>query len=260
MDLHLADPTSAVSQPQKSPEYASERSVGGPGAPSDRDLVIAFWSGKGWAASTIVRRYRRMVRLTLARWTGCRDVDDLAQEVFACLFERVRSLQQPAALRSFIIGITLRIVCSELRRRRRARLRVTATGEVPEPEDYYRRTAHHAPEAREALSRMEDVLARLSPSARHAFLLRCVFGMELTELASELGVSLSTAKRRVARAKSCVAAMVVREPALAGYVATSLDPSLRSAPSNSEQDDRNLRREEVATGQALKQVAQSKVA
>jgi RNA polymerase sigma-70 factor (ECF subfamily) len=201
-----------------------------------------------------------MVRLTLTRWTGCRDVDDLTQEVFACLFERIQSLQQPAALRSFIIGITLRMVCAELRRRRRARLRVTVTGQVPEPDDYYRRTAHDTREAREALSRMEDVLARLSPSARHAFLLRCVLGMELTEVATELRVSLSTAKRRVAKAKSCVAAMVCREPALAAYVATSEDPSLRCAPSNLGQDDRDLRGQHIPAGRTLKQVAQAEVA
>jgi RNA polymerase sigma-70 factor (ECF subfamily) len=182
---------------------------------SDHDLVVALGLGDRRAAVEIVRRYRALVRVTVARWTGFRDVDDLTQEVFACFFDRVASLQQPGALRSFLVGITLRVACVELRRRRRARARLTATGELPEPDEYFRRRAADDPVVRETFARLLDVIDRLSPSARHVFLLRYFHGLELVELAAEVGVSLSTAKRHVARATSCVAAMAAREPALA---------------------------------------------
>jgi RNA polymerase sigma-70 factor (ECF subfamily) len=187
------------------------------------------------------------VRVTVARWTGYGDADDLAQEVFACFFERVSSLQQPSALRSFLLGITLRIVCVELRRRRRARGRLTATGELPEPDDYFRRASVDDLDARETLSRLLDILDRLSPPARQMYLLRHLHGLELVDLAAEMGVSLSTAKRHVARTNRCVAAMVAQEPALAGYASARRD------------DERHVRRQHVSAFGAAQEVAQAEV-
>jgi RNA polymerase sigma-70 factor (ECF subfamily) len=186
-------------------------------AVTDHDLVLAVNLREPWAAAEVVRRYRGLVRVTVTRWIGYGEVDDLTQEVFACFFERVSSLQQPGALKSFLVGITLRTLCVELRRRRRARSRITATGELPEPDDYFRRTATDDLNAREVLSRLLVVLDRLSPDARHVFLLRYLHGLELVDLAAEMGVSLSTAKRHVARTNRCVAAMVAREPSLSEY-------------------------------------------
>jgi RNA polymerase sigma-70 factor (ECF subfamily) len=154
------------------------------------------------------------VRSKLHRWIGAHDLDDHVQEVFSRLFEQLPRLRQPSALRSFLIGITLRVACTELRRRRRWRLRLTATGDLP---DLAERGVDDGT-AREALSRFEAILGRLAPRTRRVFVLRHVEKLELVDVAAAMDISLATAKRHLARASVRVFAMVEREPALVDYL------------------------------------------
>ena len=181
---------------------------------SDEDLARAACSGDPRAPRAIWRRYVVQVRSKLLRWTGSHDVDDHVQEVFSRLFEQLPRLRQPSALRSFLIGITLRVACTELRRRRRWRLRLTPTGEVPEVADYDGDDGA----AREALTRFEDILDKLAPRTRRVFVLRYVEKLELIDVAAGMHISLATAKRHLARASTRVFAMVKREAALADYL------------------------------------------
>jgi RNA polymerase sigma-70 factor (ECF subfamily) len=154
------------------------------------------------------------VRSKLLRWIGPHDLDDHVQEVFSRLFEQLPRLRQPSALRSFLIGITLRVACTELRRRRRWRLRLTATGELPE---LVEQTADDGT-GRQALSRFEAILEKLAPKTRRVFVLRHVEKLELVDVAAAMDISLATAKRHLARASMRVFAMVEREPALSDYL------------------------------------------
>jgi RNA polymerase sigma-70 factor (ECF subfamily) len=74
-----------------------------------------------------------------------------------------------------------------------------------------------ASDAREALVRFRAILERLNVSDRTAFVLRFVDGIELTEVASALGVSLATIKRRLARVRSRVVLLVERDASLSQY-------------------------------------------
>jgi RNA polymerase sigma-70 factor (ECF subfamily) len=180
----------------------------------DAVLATAACAGSHVAAAIIVKRYTPRVRGKLHRWIGPTDIDDRVQEVFIRLFEQLPRLRDPNALRGFLIGITLRIACTELRRRRRSRTCLTATGEVPEP----RVKSDDSELAREALWRFESILEQLSPSSRRVFVLRYVEMLELTDVATEMGISVATAKRHLARAAATVGAMVKREPALLEYL------------------------------------------
>lgn len=183
----------------------------------DEDLARAACAGNPRAAIAIWRRYGVQVRSKLLRWIGAHDLDDHVQEVFSRLFEQLPRLRQPSALRSFLIGITLRVACTELRRRRRWRLRLTATGELPD-------IAEHGVDdgpARQALSRFESILGRLAPRTRRVFVLRHVEKLELVDVAAAMDISLATAKRHLARASLRVFAMVEREPALVDYLRDS---------------------------------------
>jgi RNA polymerase sigma-70 factor (ECF subfamily) len=150
-------------------------------------------------------------------------LDDHVQEVFSRLFEQLPRLRQPSALRSFLIGITLRVACTELRRRRRWRLHLTATGELP---DLVEHGLDDAP-AREALSRFENILGRLAPRTRRVFVLRHVEKLELVDVAAAMDISLATAKRHLARASLRVFAMAEREPALVDYLRDMKPPAVR---------------------------------
>ena len=88
---------------------------------SSDDAVLARAAAEGshLAAAIIVKRHTPRVRSKLHHWIGPTDIDDRVQEVFIRLFEQLPRLRDPNALRGFLIGVTLRIACTELRRRRK---------------------------------------------------------------------------------------------------------------------------------------------
>jgi RNA polymerase sigma-70 factor, ECF subfamily len=188
-------------------------------ADDDAALVRAAWGGDKQAHVAICRKYKALVRSKIARSVGGQDVEDHVQEVFLRLFEHLPQLRDPAALRSFIIGITLRVGGTELRRRRcRWWLTITPTGELPEPPG----SRDDGSDVREVLSRLLAILARLTPHSSQVFELRYVEEKELTDVAKAMKISLATAKRHLARASTCFFAMAEREPALADFVRSGL--------------------------------------
>ena len=56
---------------------------------------------------------RGILRRSLGLWC---DVDDQVQEVFIRFFRNLHTLRDPKVVRSFLIGITLRVASGELRR------------------------------------------------------------------------------------------------------------------------------------------------
>jgi RNA polymerase sigma-70 factor (ECF subfamily) len=176
------------------------------GQPEDEDLVRAVLAGDEAAQMAIWRRYVPLVRAKLRRSIGGQDVEDLVQEVFLRLFEYLPQLRDPAALRSFLIGITLRIAGSELRRRRcRWWLTLSATGELPEP-----CTFEDEGEKRQVVSKLLGILGQLTPVSYRFFELRFMEERELAEVADTMNVSLATAKRHLARVSARVYAMADR--------------------------------------------------
>jgi RNA polymerase sigma-70 factor (ECF subfamily) len=183
----------------------------------DDVLAAAACAGDRRAPTLIWKRYSSQVRAKLHHWIGPHDLDDHVQDVFSRLVEQLPRMRHANALRGFLMGITLRVACTELRRRRRSRLQLTVTGELPEPCDI---GGDRSP-AREAVWRFEAILGRLGPHARKLFLLRHVDQLELVDVAAAMKISLATAKRHLARASAQVNAMVAREPALDDYASSA---------------------------------------
>ena len=185
----------------------------------DVALVHAASRGDRTAQTAIWKRYLPLVRSRMSRSLGGQDVDDHVQEVFLRLFKYLPDLRDPSALRSFLIGIALRVAGSELRRRRcRYWLQLTASGDLPEPSHA---ADTNADEPREAVARLSAILENFTPESYRVIELRYVEGKELTEVAEAIDVSLATAKRHLARASARLHAIVQREPTLAGYLRTA---------------------------------------
>jgi len=186
----------------------------------DASLSRALADGQPAAASIAWDRFAPLVRGILRRSIGPdAEVEDAVQEVFLRFFRQVGGLRDAGALRPFVIGITLRVAGTELRRRRVRRwLRLTDDGDLPE-----RAGAAADGDARAALRRLYAALDRLDDAGRLIFVLRHFEGLELTELAAALDTSLATTKRRLARVTARVLAMIERDPALAEY-ARALPP------------------------------------
>ncbi len=182
----------------------------------DAALVAAVRASEPGAAGRMWDRYASLVRGILRRILGPVDVEDAVQDAFLRFFRDVGSLRDPTALRSFLIGITLHVAKSELRRRRARRwLLLSDDGVVAEPEALAADGWH---EPRAAVVRLYEILDRLSDTLRTAFVLRYVEGLELAELSAVLHCSLATTKRRVADAARRVCVLATSDPLLAPYL------------------------------------------
>jgi len=181
----------------------------------DASIVAGVVAREPGAAGRMWDRYASLVRRILRRMLGPVDVEDAVQDAFLRLFRDLGSLRDPSALRSYLIGITLHVAKSELRRRRARRwLLLSDDGDVVEPEA----TADEGHEPRAAVLRLYAVLDRISDERRTVFVLRYVEGLELGELSAVLDCSLATAKRRVADAARRVSLLAASDPLLAPYL------------------------------------------
>jgi RNA polymerase sigma-70 factor (ECF subfamily) len=175
----------------------------GPG-PEDARLVLALRAGEVGASEAIWARYANRVRRFFARYGGrwLDDIEDLTQDVFLRVFAGHRSIQKPGSLRHFIMSVAFRVLTERIRARRvRRRVCLSATGEVPEVAT----PAVADDEARHAVRRCYEILARIQTPERTAFMLRHVEEMTMDEIAERLKISKSTAKRLLSRATKKVA-------------------------------------------------------
>jgi RNA polymerase sigma-70 factor, ECF subfamily len=182
----------------------------------DAALVAAVRAREPGAAGRMWDRHAYLVRGILRRILGPVDVEDGVQDAFLRLFRDLGSLRDPAALRSFVIGITLHVAKSELRRRRAKRwLLLSDDGIIAEPDALAADEWH---EPRVAVLRLYKVLDRISDERRTVFVLRYVEGLDLAELSAVLDCSLATTKRRVADAARRVCLLAASDPVLAPYL------------------------------------------
>lgn len=169
-------------------------------------LVAGALRGDRWAEREIWYRHAPMVYGLLRRSLSSRhDPDDLVQEVFLRVFRRLSTLENTAALRSFIYSVGVRVVCEEIRhfqvlQRTRDQLVLIAPGSRDGGADL---------EARDGLARLQHLLDGMKDKHRAVFVLRHVEGMELLEIAAGLGISLASVKRYL------IAALRVIEDAVA---------------------------------------------
>ncbi|MET0593191.1 MAG: sigma-70 family RNA polymerase sigma factor, partial [Polyangiaceae bacterium] len=180
----------------------------------DAELYQRLMRGDPRAPALAWRAYAVMVRGLVVRAVGPHaDVEDLVQNVFVVFFRKISALKDPTALRSFLFGITLREIRSELRHRRvRKWLTLTHTGEPVE-------TATTGDEnARHAFERLHRVLESLDTRSHMAFVLRHFEGYELVEVADALSCSLATVKRVLSAVESRVFSLAARDPYLAPYL------------------------------------------
>jgi RNA polymerase sigma-70 factor (ECF subfamily) len=181
----------------------------------DATLARALIAGDAHAPRVAWGRFSPMVRGMLRRTLGPEfDVDDVLQDVFLCLFQNVKNLREPGALRAFVMSITVRTVRHEIRRRRIRRwVGLGDDGEVPDL-----RVVSPDTDSREALVRFYRVLDKVGTRDRTAFVLYFIEGLDAASVALNLSVSVPTVRRCLARSWKRVVLLAGRDPALAGYV------------------------------------------
>jgi RNA polymerase sigma-70 factor, ECF subfamily len=178
-------------------------------AASDGDVARGLMAGEEWATVEIWQRFAPMV-LTLAKRTlgSHSDAEDITQEAFCQVYRKVRTLREPDSLRSFIYACALRLLQTELRRKK---LRSWLSFEQPEVLDRRASTTLDV-ESRHLLRRLYVLLERLGPRDRLVFVLNRMESMSVEEIAKTMEISESTVKRSLAHASDRIRQWIYAEP------------------------------------------------
>jgi RNA polymerase sigma-70 factor (ECF subfamily) len=143
------------------------------------------------------------------------ELQDLLQETYKRIFERLPTLREPLALKGWMARIATLTALEALRTRRRAhRIDYVSWSDLPDhptalrPDD----------DAAEALQCLSRLLANLPVEEQRAFLLRRLHGLDLESVADVCGVSPSTVKRRFRRAEKTFYSRARSHPALKQWV------------------------------------------
>jgi RNA polymerase sigma-70 factor, ECF subfamily len=182
----------------------------------DATLARAAGSGDPRAISVLWDRFSPLVRRMLRRTLGPHAVvDDLLQQVFLRVLGQLGAASSidTTQLRPLVVAVTARLLSAELRRHRVQRLlRLRSHRQRADALHPVGNTT-----TKTALSSLYRILDELDADARLAFTLKHFEGLQLTELAAAMDASLSSAKRRLARANAHVQAAVRDDAALSAY-------------------------------------------
>lgn len=133
------------------------------------------------------------------------ETDDAAQQVFIVLARKLASVEEGKE-RAFLFGLVVRVAANA--RRARAKRR-----EVPEEEAYAHvslPTAEASLDRAQARALLSEILAKMPEERRVVFVLAVLEEMSLPDVASMLGIPLTTAEWRLKRAREELDAAIVR--------------------------------------------------
>ena len=165
-----------------------------PVAEDDVTLVERAMRGDDQAFAAIYRRHARYVAGVAYRILGAdSEVDDVVQETFVDAAKGLRRIEDPRKLRGWLAAIAVRRVHRRLARRARLRWLGIELGWLGR--------SSSEPKDRERVDALYEILDRISAKYRVPWVLSEIEGETLPEVARLCGVSLATAKRRVAYAE-----------------------------------------------------------
>ncbi|MFG1608064.1 sigma-70 family RNA polymerase sigma factor [Actinoplanes sp. NPDC049265] len=166
----------------------------------DSDLLaLAFAAGRGDhdAVTGLIRATQRQVHRFVVSLNGLDDAEDLTQETFLRAMRALPAFAGRSSVRTWLFAIARRTVADHLRHlyRRPPQAAVPDWVAVAESAGRHARIRfddHHA---------LVDLLDRLPPDRREAFVVTQVLGLSYAEAAEVCGCPVGTIRSRVARAR-----------------------------------------------------------
>lgn len=152
------------------------------------------------AEAAFVRATQAEVWRLCAALVDSGSADDLAQEAYLRAFRALAAFEARSSARTWLLGIARRTCADHLRsvvRRRRLEQRLAAEAIVATP-----------PSQPDTGS--DELVASLPAERRSAFVLTRLLGLSYAEAAAVEGVPLGTIRSRVARARTDLAANVLK--------------------------------------------------
>ena len=181
-----------MSQPRTS-------TVSGSG-PTDAALVVAARAGEAWAQEALFARHApRLLGLAQRMLGSSDDADDLVQDAFVRALSHLHRLENPQAFAKWLMSIAVHGAQKRLRRRRML-VRLGLRSAAPHDPDLVI-SSSAPPDVALELQSVYAAVRDLPAEERIALVLRRVEGLELTEIAETMGLSLATVKRRLTAAE-----------------------------------------------------------
>jgi RNA polymerase sigma-70 factor, ECF subfamily len=176
-----------------------------PATRDDTDLALALKDGDERAYDELVRRYQGRVYAVAFRVTGNReDALDVAQEALLKAYRKINTWQPTGGFLPWLLRLTSNQAIDHLRRRKRRRHERLDEAFVPDSEgadvEPYTQSTEEAVRAGEIDARVRGSLKVLSPTQRTVFMLRHYEGLQLNEIAEELGCTVGSVKVHLFRA------------------------------------------------------------
>jgi RNA polymerase sigma-70 factor (ECF subfamily) len=176
-------------------------------APPEVDEItswaLAARTGDPTAAAAFIRATQAEVWRFVAALVEPAVADDLTQDTYLRAFRALPSFEGRSSARTWLFGIARRTCADHIRAAVRVRRLLTRVATVePRPEA--------EPVDLSASLAAAQLLSRLGPDQREAFVLTQVLGLSYDEAAQSLQVPIGTIRSRVARARSELLAEVQR--------------------------------------------------
>jgi RNA polymerase sigma-70 factor (ECF subfamily) len=162
---------------------------------SERDLVRRAQAGDVGAFEQLYEDNVRRVYALCYRMVGPGRAEELTQDVFVRAWQKLDSFRGESAFASWLHPLTVNVVYSDLRARRRHAERITVTDDLTPYEPAVR------PSGGDAAMDLERALETLPPGARRAFVLHDVEGYRHEEIARMTGTAVGTSKAQLHRAR-----------------------------------------------------------
>jgi len=154
--------------------------------------------GDPLAAAALVRATQSDVWRLCAALGDRASADDLTQETYLRAFGSLHRFENRSSLRTWLLSIARRVCADAVRARRRRR--VTLVRDDADLEGLAVAEGHTDRTAEGAV--VADLLARLDPDRREAFVLTQLLGLPYAEAAEVAGCPVGTIRSRVARARA----------------------------------------------------------
>ena len=156
-----------------------------------------------------------MILMMAARTLGSdSEAEDVAQEVFYRVFRKAGTLREPDSLRSFVFSFAIRLLKTELRRKK-----TRSWLSFHQPETFVDLASGTLDiESRDLLRRFYALLDRLAPRDRLVFALRQLESMTVEEIAASMGLSASTVKRSLRHAAEKLSRWIETDPGMEGLL------------------------------------------
>lgn len=163
----------------------------------DATLAQRAQQGDERAFAMLYRRHARLIAGVVYRLIGdAAEVDDIVQDTFVVASLNLGALKDTSAVRRWFVTIAVRKARRKLGQRSRRRWLRSELERTSAPIS--------DPSVRREVDELYDVLDSISTKLRIPWMLSRIEGDNLEEVAQTCGVSVATAKRRIAKAETYV--------------------------------------------------------